>query len=157
MIGAFSAARTFAQNYMPTYIAQGFSSRMIQRDLIARWGEAYRMQNIQADMRKFMGVMKKQLSLEKIPFNVAVPKNVIVETELLMPYKYRVHGQIMLFNEETGETYKKSVSFYDDWNRGKSEWIEEFTKQYAEGEYDEGIYIMSMKITQVEHDRRFPL
>lgn len=150
----YSAIRTFAKAFMGSYVEMGFSSRMIQKDLISRFGKAYRFQNIQADIRSFTGMMKKQSILGKISTTTAVPNYAIVETELLAPYRYRVYAKLKVTEVETGATKEQYISFYDDERKSKDQWTQDFLSDYSDMYYNQNTIITSIDITMIEHDKR---
>jgi len=156
MPGVFSEARAFARVFMPSYVAQGFSSRMIQADLVTRFGKAYRMQNIQSDIRAFTGRGKKQAMVERADRSVLLPRQALVETELGQDYKYQVHANIDLYVVDTDTVVTKRVSFYDDFNRGVEGWTDEYLSRFADNYYETNTMIVRVEILEVDHFKGLP-
>jgi hypothetical protein len=151
MIGDFSPARVFARNYMPTYLSLGFSSRAIQKDLIGRFGEAYRFQNIQADMRWSADIGKKEKMLDRLDISKAVPISAMNETVLSHDAYYKVYGQANFIDVNTGEVVSKRVSFFTDVNEGIGSFESLFSSKVDEYEYEEGMEFYSLKVKQIDH------
>jgi hypothetical protein len=73
------------------------------------------------------------------------------EVSLPRPYRYRVHGEVELFDETTGERFTQKSSFYTN-NLSKLQDYENDFYTYYEGSYAEQDFsIMSFKATALEH------
>ena len=143
--------RLFARQYMPVYLGMGLSSRKIQADLRSRFGKAYRMQNIQADMRQVDLRGKKQAMLERLDDSQKVPRSALIEEKFAYDTNYKIHAKIELFNTDSQQVTAKRVSFFDDVNRGTAGWEDEFTSLFSSKYGEEDNTIQTITIVQVDH------
>lgn len=116
-------------------------------------GGGYRYQNMLEDARKFTGRVKYQTQIERLGYDAVVPKAFMVETELEQTAKYRVFGQVTLYDEESDSYLTQNASFYTDDLDTVGNYGQAFENFYA-GRYDEqDLEIAEFKQTGIEHNR----
>jgi len=104
-----------------------------------------------SDIRESYGVALYGDKIKGLAVNVTPPKDLMVETELRRPRKYRVFGTAKYFNEETGYTMYNPVSFYDDKLRTKEQWEREFIRQKKVSTTEDVFSIEELDIYSIQH------
>lgn len=150
---AIGEQRAWSRAAMPELVARGLGSNAIVRQL-KDWGLGkYRRAVMLSDIREFTGLHKLERAVRLIDAYKPAPRHVMVETELRRDRRYRVFGKMEVFNQLTGETEDQIISFYDDENLGKKQWIERFQDQFYAMQYDPQRIITKTEITAIEHQK----
>lgn len=147
----FGLARAVARAFIPSWVKLGFGANAITRELKS-FGLSYRRINMLKDIRELSGLMKMEKYISKLSDIVVIPKFGLVETELNRDRYYRVFAELEVHNTTTGLNEKRTLSWYDDELKSKSQWIKEFLEEQEEGKYAENEEIVGISIRSVEHN-----
>jgi len=136
-------------------IPQGFGANAITRAL-REAGVSYRRTDMLSDIRDFAGRAKYEGNVLGLSGNSVIPRAWMSETELKMPYKYRVFGDADILDDVTDEVTRVTKSFYTDDLAAKGDWENEFISISQEGYSTEGQAITNFQVKSVQHNAGYP-
>lgn len=118
-----------------------------------RAGGGYRNAEMMEDARVFSGRAKYEGQVTTLNTNQVIPRGWTNEVELLQGTKYRVHGNMTVFDEESGKYLTQRASFYtDDYAKIgdlQQGFFDHFTGKYQ----DQNLDITEFEITALEHNK----
>lgn len=85
------------------------------------------------------------------PGHVSFPRNIMAEEEFPADFRYRIHGKMTYYDSELDEVIETQIQMYDDENRGKDGWEEEFFNRYTNRYELEGLEPISVHFEKVVH------
>ena len=136
-------------------IPQGLGSNAIIR-AIREAGYSYRRTDMLSDIRSFAGRAMHEVQVKNLAGNTVIPQSYMVETELQMPYKYRVFGDTDILDDESDMVTSTTKSFYTDDLAAKEDWENQFISVSQENYSTEGQTITNFQIKSVEHNAGYP-
>lgn len=148
-----SLQRAIGRAILRELAPQGLPANQVIR-IAQGYGGSYRRQDMLTDYRKFADRMKYQARVQALPFDGAVPKSWMVQTELQQPTKYRVFGSATIYDWETDQAFTKTVSFYTDEWKTTGEYGVDFQDHFQMGYEDENLEVIEFQQIAMEHDVR---
>jgi len=118
-------------------------------------GGTYRKQDMLSDIRKFEDRLRHETQVLSTPFDQKVSKGYMVETELNQPVRYRVHGYVTMYDEETDTYLRKKASFYTDDYENTGNYAESFVRSYWQQYKEEALEISDFEVRAIEHNTGF--
>jgi hypothetical protein len=152
MASEFGVARMVFRAFLPSLIRQGLSSNAIINWAIKE-GLSYRRQDMQATIRSFQGLYKLEGIVSKLDRNEPAPRYSMVETELPRASKYYIRGTVTYYDEATGQSWQKTISFYTDENINPNLWEKEFMDAQVENPSEPVAVILGVDFRSFEHNR----
>lgn len=154
-MAGFGIGRAIFRAMISQFVGIGLSSNFMVREA-RRLGISYRRQVMLQDIREVGGLLGKEASVRQIGSSVIVPKGVMVETDLRRARNYRVFGDVVYTNIDTGVSREQTISFYDDQRRSKDDYISLYERDKEESEYLPEEEVTSLAIRSVEHNKGLP-
>jgi len=136
-------------------LPQGLGSNAII-NAIRDAGYSYRRTDMLSDIRSFAGRAMHESQVKSLTGNSVIPQSYMVDTELKMPYNYRVFGDADILDDETDVVTRTTKSFYTNDLAAKEDWENEFISVSQEGYSTEGQAITNFQIKSVEHNTGYP-
>ena len=143
--------RSVAINIFKALSGEGLSiNKMI--GMVRDLGYGYHAQTMQDDARRALDLLKYEKSITRLGFDEYIPREQMIETELAQDAKYRVHGYMTVYDEETDTYLTQKASFYtDDYSR-TGDYGQSFFDFYT-GRYEQqDLEIVEFKTRAVEHN-----
>jgi len=106
-----------------------------------------------ADIRKVKGLAKLEAAVRKVSSTVLLPKYVMYEDDYRSARRYFVKATMQIFDEGSGDTYERWVSFYTNRRASKDQWTRDFLAGYVEGRYGSAEQILDMELVSVAHKK----
>jgi len=75
----------------------------------------------------------------------------MAEEEFDADFRYRLHGKMTYYDAVREEDITIDIQMYDDENRGKDAWQDEFINRYSKRYEEEEIEILSVSFEKVVH------
>ena len=133
----------------------GLMKRGLGSNAMINWAKGtiggYRRVNMLADIRRISGLGKLEKAVRLVTPDVLFPRYTMVESNFRAARRYFVKAKMTVFDDETGDTYDRWVSFYSNRRMTKQVWTEDFIKGYAQGKYGAHETIRDVQIVSVEH------
>jgi len=145
-----SMSRYFGRMVIGAVIPMDWSSRRIINYLAGTVG-TYRRADMLKDIREARGIYTFGSKVKGLPINVLPPTDMMVETALKRPRRYRVFGMARHEDRGTGRISYRDISFYDDSLRTKEQWEKEYIQQKEKAEYEVGEIVTGIDIFAIEH------
>ena len=116
-------------------------------------GGSYRKTEMLADIREYTGRLKYQYQITRLSGDSAVPKSYMNEVKLKEPgANYQVWGKASFYDQNTGETYDHTVSFYHDTWKEKDEYASDFWSYFKNKYKEEGVEMISFEQFGLDHN-----
>ncbi|GAH14733.1 unnamed protein product, partial [marine sediment metagenome] len=115
-------------------------------------GGSYRKQDMLSDIRMFEDRLRHETQIMQTPFNQKVPISYMTETGLNQDVKYRVHGYVTMYDEETDTYLRKKASFYTNDYAETGDYSESFIKAYWQKYQEEALEVSEFEVRAVEHN-----
>lgn len=135
----------------------GLMKRGLGSNAMINWAKGtiggYRRINMLSDIRRITGLAKLEKAVRALSPDETFPRYTMVESNYRAARRYYVRAKMDLTDLETGETYEKWVSFYDNKRMSKGMWSSDFLAGYAHGLYGAGVSIKHLEIVSVEHKK----
>lgn len=147
--------RAIFRAMLPQLYSLGVSANFIIREA-RKIGVSYRRQTMLSDIRELTGLMAKEAATRSVGSNVLFPKGNMVETDLRRARNYRVFGDVIYTNIETGESRSQVISFYTNDRLSKDDWASSFEEDKEESEYLPEESVSGLTIRSVEHNKGLP-
>jgi len=154
-MAGFGIGRAIFRAMISQLVGLSLSSNFMVREA-RRLGISYRRQIMLQDIREIGGLLGKEASVKQISSSILIPKGVMVETDLRRARNYRVFGDVVYTNVNTGVERRQTISFYDDQRRSKDDYISFYERDKEESEYLPEESITSLAIRSVEHNKGLP-
>jgi len=87
--------------------------------------------------------------------DVSFPRNIMAEEKFDADFRYRIHGKMTYYDAVRDEEIETEIQMYDDENRGKDGWQNEFVDRYEQRYEEEDIQILSVSFEKVVHQPRY--
>jgi len=142
--------RAMARAMMPRLVGYGWSGRRIW-SWLGKYKAQYHHATFYKDLREFKDIAEFGSKIIKLADEARIPHKLMSEVELARPRRYRVFGRAKYRDLETGRTWSKRVSFYDDTEYVKREWGDEYIRQKRQAAYEEGWEVEDISIVHVQH------
>lgn len=123
-------------------------------DIARKAGGGYHYQTMLKDIRIEEGRALHHRQIRDLPRNNLVPREWIVEREFTRPAKYRVLGEMTVYDYETGEATPRLASFFTDDYAKLEHYDADFMTRAGEYQYDDKTEILGFKATGLEHNSR---
>jgi len=137
------------------FVKQGLSGRGIMKMLRGQ-GLSFRTTDMLASLRTIKGVWKFQEQIERIIPERMVPRAFMIEKKMGRGAAYRYFGEATFLNRDTGDIFKKPVSWYTNLADQKRLIEEEYLDDYPVDAYDPSIEMTGVSLTHIFHDPDFP-
>jgi len=147
--------RAIGQVMINALLGEGLGSNAIIRALRSA-GASYRRADMLSDIRDFAGRAKYEANVLGLNRNTVIPGTWMSETELNIPYKYRVFGNADILDDETGDVFRTTKSFYTDDLAEVGDWENEFISAAQESYSMEGQSITNFQVKSVQHNEGYP-
>lgn len=151
----FGIGRAIFRAMISQFVGLSLSSNFMVREA-RRLGISYRRQIMLQDIREIGGLLGKEASVRSFGSSALIPKGLMVETDLRRARNYRVFGNVVYTNIDTGKSREQTISFYDNERRSKDDYISLYERDKEESEYLPEESITSLTIRSVEHNKGLP-
>lgn len=154
-MATFGIGRAIFRAMISQFVGLGLSSNFMVREA-RRLGISYRRQTMLGDIRELSGLLGKEASVRQLSSSILVPRGVMVETDLRRARNYRVFGDVVYTNIETGVSRDQTISFYTNDRKSKDDWAADFVEDKEESEYLPEESVTGLVIRSVEHNKGLP-
>jgi len=146
--------RAIGRNLFKMMAGKGYSSRALIR-MAKQLGGGYHNQTMFDDIRKFEGRIKYEPLVRSLNPTDVVPKRLMVETDLGVDARYRVHGMATFYDEEIDDYYEQKVSFYTNEWENEDAYSEAFADSFQGVYQEEMLDFTSFTRTGQEHNKKW--
>jgi len=134
--------------------AQGLSTRAIQLALTAS-GMGIRRQKITDYVRLIRGASDRTVAVAGSIGSGGISREAMTELTLSKPVKYRIFGNQIIENVETGETSTRSASMFTNENKDPLDYEGDFLDQNEENPSDPAFRVVGFEALDVYHNRGY--
>ncbi|MFQ6009077.1 MAG: hypothetical protein ACE5K8_09030 [Candidatus Zixiibacteriota bacterium] len=147
--------RAQAYSALSRFATQGFSFRAAAR-MARSLGYRFRSQwglNVFRQARLYRQFRSPTLA---IPKSHVIPRNLVSDVDLRRARLYRVFGNVIYHDPETGEEDEQFISFYTDELSSSEAMIFDWDRRRRRADYRVHLEIKDFAITHVQHNRGLP-
>ncbi|KKN25067.1 hypothetical protein LCGC14_0888500 [marine sediment metagenome] len=145
-----SMARYLGRMVIPKLIKKGYNTVAIGRYLRKTTG-TWRRATMLVDIREAKGLITFGKKVQGLSLKSAIPKNLMVETELRGIHKYRVIGMSKKVHVVTGHVKYEMLSIYSTRLKTKEGWSQEFIEKQPLTGSDPEYLVEEVDIFGIEH------
>lgn len=149
------AVRSLARMVFPTLARHGWSyAKMLAYSKGRGW--TYAPKVMASDIREMRNSAEFGRKVMALDIDIPIPKAAMSPTELRLPRKYRVFGQAVERNVETGRLRYSIKSMYDNRLSTKQEWEQIYIDEKLYEKTDPLWVAESFSILEVQHNIGYP-
>lgn len=137
---------------IPRLVSYGWSSSKII-GWLGDYKATYRRGLMLSDIRQYTNMQNFGPRIMGYDISKVLPKSYMSEVDLTRARRYRIYATAKYTDNETGAVSYRRLSFYDDTQRSKSDWSEEFKRMTAIESYLPDYDISDVEVLFVEHNR----